>query len=72
VRLDQISETEQDILRGIIAASLDAPFSAVKAMARDLPHPLVSYTQAIGQLREQEYGIPGRSRHRQERVERRR
>jgi hypothetical protein len=72
VRLCQISEAEQDILRAIIAASLEAPLAAVKALARDLPRPLTDYTQALGQIREQEFGIPGRPRHRQQQLERRR
>jgi hypothetical protein len=72
VRLSQISDTEAAILRAIIALSLQAPLAAVKALAVDLPRPLTDYTQALGQIREQQFGIPGRSRHREQRLERRR
>jgi hypothetical protein len=60
MRLDQCSESEADILRKIIA------------LAQKLTGPLTNYTQALGQIREQEFQIPGRSRHRPEKVERRR
>jgi len=59
MRLDQCNEEEKDILRQIIA------------LAKQLQGPLTNYTQALGQIRETEF-IPGRSRHRQETVERRR
>ncbi len=59
MRLNQCSDEETDILREIIP------------LIHKLSQPLTNYTQAIGALREQ-MGIPGRSRHRQERVERRR
>jgi hypothetical protein len=72
VRLSQISDTEAAILRAIIAISLQAPLAAVKALARDLPRPLTDYTQALGQIREQEFGIPGRGRYRAPKLERRR
>jgi hypothetical protein len=60
VRLDQCSTEEQDILREIIA------------LAQRLPGRLTNYTQALGQIREKELGIPGRRRHRQEKAECRR
>jgi hypothetical protein len=60
VRLSQCSDEVKDILRQIIA------------LTQKLPEPLTNYTQALGQIREQEFGIPGRRRHRQEKAERRR
>jgi hypothetical protein len=60
VRADQCSDEEKDILRQIIA------------LGQRLPGPLTQYTQALGEIREKEFGIPGRKRHRQEIVERRR
>lgn len=59
MRLDQCTAEEKDILRQIIA------------LFQQLPGPLTNYTQALGAIREQEFGIPGRSRHRQEKAERR-
>ena len=60
MRLDQCSDEEKAILREIIA------------LAQKLPGPLTKYTQALGGIREQEFGVPGRNRHRPEKVERRR
>ena len=60
MRLDQCNEEEKNILRQIIA------------LAKQLQGPLTNYTQALGQIRETEFNIPGRSRHRQETVKRRR
>ena len=60
MRLDEISKNDADILRKIIA------------LAQQLSLPLTSFTQALGQIREQEFGIPGRSRHRQAKAELRR
>jgi hypothetical protein len=59
LRLNQISSEEQDTLRELIP------------LLHKLPRPLTDYTQAIGALRE-EMGIRGRSRYRQEAIERRR
>jgi len=60
LRRNQISDADADILREIIA------------LAQKLTAPLHTFTAAIGAIREQELGIPGRSRHRQETIERRR
>jgi hypothetical protein len=59
MRLCECSDEERDLLRQIIP------------LLHKLPQPLTAYTQAIGALREH-MGIPGRKRHRQEAVERRR
>jgi hypothetical protein len=60
LRLNQISDADADIIRQIVK------------LAQQLSAPLETFTAAIGAIREQELGIPGRCRHRQETVERRR
>jgi hypothetical protein len=60
VRRNQISDGDADILRQIIE------------LAQQLSAPLETFTAAIGAIREGEFNIPGRSRHRQEKAERRR
>jgi hypothetical protein len=60
MRLNQISTEEADILREILP------------LIHKLPRPLTDYTAAIGEIRDKELGIRGRSRHRQSTFERRR
>jgi len=59
MRLSECSAEETDILRQILA------------LAQRLRGPLTNYSQTLGQIRETQFGIPGRSRHRQEKAERR-
>lgn len=70
MRLNQCTDEEQDVLRQIIALAQQG--ENFDALAQQLPLPLTNYTQALGHIRAQEFGINGRRRHRQEKVECRR